>query len=272
MQLIARTVLIIAIYLELICAQSVLIRVTCESDTVGIICQLKDTKNDATEQVVIASAEPGGHGKEVVVEIALRHHSQHVPLDIGVHFGGIENLVIHTSSLRFLKRGDFTKMTGLEVLNFYNNKIESIPRDAFHDLRNLRHVDMARNRLAELHSELFLVAQNLRVLEMSDNVIEKIPDNFFQGKTKIWRVNFNNNSIDNFQLDLNRNFMRFKSLGYFGLLLNDKNCDISFESEYVSDGLQDSQTFKANLEIFECRVCHRCNPENHPCLSSGICS
>ncbi|KAG5668131.1 hypothetical protein PVAND_016083 [Polypedilum vanderplanki] len=271
MKLIFNTILLLIIFLQSIVADLSFIDIKCNPDIVGIICSIQNFESESKDQKIISSVRPIKHRKENIVEIALNNHSEYLPLNIGVHFRLIENLIIQSSSLKFLKRSDFQKLHKIEVLNFYNNKIESISNDAFHDLLNLRHIDLGKNRITELQAENFQFSIELRVLDLSENFIQEIPENLFVNKNKIFKINFNQNNVTNFFFNLRKNYTNFKNLLYFGLLGNSENCDISFESKLLSNGTIDEKVLRINLEKFECDVCMKCTDINHSCRDNKFC-
>lgn len=200
--------------------------VECERDVVGIICLFTDNLvSDSRLEITSVIASNGLSNVEIeneeIVEFVVKNLTEFVPQKIGVNFKNIQNLVIHSSSLKFINRTDFVdNLTQLEVLSLFNNKIESIPHDAFYELPLLRHLDIENNLITFLEPELLSNSIHLHVFAAGSNFIEEIHENFFANNTKLWKVMLNDNRIVDFRHNFQQRINESENLRYFDLQRN----------------------------------------------------
>ncbi|KAL7012989.1 hypothetical protein ACKWTF_015131 [Chironomus riparius] len=202
------------------------ISVECESDTVGIICIFPDNvvSNSRLEITFVITSNGLSSGEiesEAIVEFVVKNLTEFVPEKIGKHFKKIENLVIHSSALKFINRSDFAdNLTQLEVLSLFNNKIETIPHDAFYDLPLLRHLDIENNLIKFLEPALLSHSIHLHVFAAGSNLIEEIHENFFAHNSKLWKVMLNDNQIVDFRHNFQKRINNSENIRYFDLQRN----------------------------------------------------
>lgn len=264
---------IIFLLLEMTCEAVISVDLTCkDDDIVGIICDFKNLPISTNLQPQIKSVEPNYKNKVFFVEIALRDHSRYLPMNIGVHFKFIENLVIQHSSLEILMRNDFSNMLQLEVISFIYNEIHSIPNDVFNDLPNLRHVDLANNKIKHIPQELFKASSKLMIFYVPNNQIEKVSSSLFENSVNISKIDFENNPINLFSFDRDQNFSNFTNIKYFNLISKNKWCNFLYEREV---NLKDNrfsdmnESEKDEFAEFVYDICESCN-SNHDCNLSEI--
>lgn len=211
----------------------------CAPDIVGIVCKFPQNTTANNQSVLIKTVN--GFGVEInsskIIEIELKSASNSVPQKLGEHFSGIENLIIHDSSLEHIQRSDFVgSLLRLEVLNLFGNQIKSIPHDTFYDLLQLRHLDVENNFITFLHPQLLVHAANLSVFAAGYNEIEEIHENFFEKNPKLWKVWLNENKIKKFGFNFTEFLVKFRNetnLRYINLSRNNGSCDILFSSKKI---------------------------------------
>ncbi|KAG5668132.1 hypothetical protein PVAND_016084 [Polypedilum vanderplanki] len=261
MKLILNFVLIIIYFFVTICGNAVPVSINCEKDAVvGIICHFATSTIEKGHQTNITSTTPKYEDEKIYfVEIALKNHSEHLPLDIGVHFEAIENLLIQFSSLKYLQRFHFETIKKIEVLSLIYNEIESIPNDVFHDLENLRHVDLANNKIKSLSESLLSNSLNLIIFYAPNNEITEIPLDFFINNKKVRKIDFFNNKIEQFNVNVKKRFTEvMKSLTYFNLFGNSKKCSLFYDAGNDTEKIVDnSKNF--DLNYFQYEICDFCS-------------
>ncbi|XP_070509281.1 SLIT and NTRK-like protein 4 [Chironomus tepperi] len=184
--------------------------VECDRDMIGIICKFinNNVSNSILEITSIITSNGMSHDEienEEIVEIVVKNLTEFMPRKIGEKFKKIENLVIQSSSLKFINRTDFLdNLTQLEVLSLFNNKIESIPHDAFYDLMLLRHLDIENNLIKFLEPNLLSNSIHLHVFAAGSNLIEIIHENFFENNPKLWKILLNDNNITEFRYNFKK--------------------------------------------------------------------
>lgn len=152
-----------------------------------------------------------------------------MPLDIGLHFIKIANLIISNSGLNHLKRNDFINLTQLAKLQLYENEIEIIDEDSFYDLKDLEYLDLDRNNIVELSAELLKFSRNLQVFLAAHNKIINISKDFFKTTEKIRKIDLSFNQIENFEFIGNCSH-GMENLAFLNLRGND-NCSKFYSNE-----------------------------------------
>ena len=137
-----------------------------------------------------------------IIEIVLANSSTRVPHNIGVHFVNIKNLIIHDSSLQYIRRSDFKYIERVEKLQLYNNRIEIIDSDAFYNLTSLEYLDLDNNLLSVLDPDLFKFSPKLEKFMAVNNNITALDKNFFESNLKLRSLNLRGNKIQNFDFIL----------------------------------------------------------------------
>lgn len=218
--------------------------IECDEDIVGIVCAFPGI-SEVNISLEISSVISRNRlsvdtiNRSQVIEIKLRNVSKYLPQRIGDHFFGIENLIIHSSSLKYIKRSDFVgSLRQLEVLSLFNNIIESIPHDTFHDLVHLRHLDIENNYLTSLHPQLLINAVNLRVFAASSNQIVYIPASLFENKPNLWKISLSGNKISSFMFDIDKNVNNSLNLRLLDLRHNQGDCNLAFAYPQDVTGLE----------------------------------
>lgn len=143
---------------------------------------------------------------------------QHFTNDIFTKFKNLRYLVIHTTTLRSLLRGDFVlardlinihithnEITVLEdycflgtemlkTLNLRENKIGIVSENAFKGLTTLKYLTLTRNEIESLHSTTFNNQIYLEQLSLSSNKIRHIDEHLFS-KNRNLEVLFLDNNL-----------------------------------------------------------------------------
>lgn len=140
--------------------------------------------------------------------------------DVFIKFTNLHNLVIHSTALQYLMRGDFAlsnhlvnvfithnRIAALEdycfygvqrlkTLNLRNNKISEIAENAFRGLKTLKHLTLAANEIEILHSNTFIDQIYLEQLALSSNKLRHIDKLVFSETKNLEVIFLDNNHLE----------------------------------------------------------------------------
>lgn len=143
----------------------------------------------------------------------------HFTNDFFLKFKNLHNLVIQSTSLKHLMRGDFilanqlmnvyirhNPITNLEdycfygahieeTLNLRQNKIRKIAENAFSGLTSLKFLILSFNKIEFLHTNTFSDLSSLKELSLSDNKIRHVHEKLFSKNRHLEVLFLSNNQL-----------------------------------------------------------------------------
>ncbi|CAI9542967.1 unnamed protein product [Staurois parvus] len=81
----------------------------------------------------------------------------------------LEELSLHSNSLKFLGEGLFQDLQHLKILSLHNNVFEDLPENLFHPLINLEIVYLNKSKLRNLPGTFFKTLTKLKNISLDDN-------------------------------------------------------------------------------------------------------
>lgn len=118
-----------------------------------------------------------------------------LPINLGVNFQEITELIVDSSGLYQIDPQSFENMKFLLCLILSNNKIFEIPTSAFKNLKNLRFLDLSINKLKSLKIGAFKGLRNVEQLMLNNNLLTMISSNSFDSLIKLKNLTLHNNSL-----------------------------------------------------------------------------
>jgi hypothetical protein len=105
---------------------------------------------------------------------------QYFTNDVFLKFSRIQNLVVHSTSLKFLLRGDFSKAKHLVNVFITHNQITELQYDVFYGATIMKSLNLRNNQISEIDENAFLSISRLKYLILSYNKLESLNSKVFE--------------------------------------------------------------------------------------------
>lgn len=156
--------------------------------------------------------------------------------DVFMKFPNLRNLVIHSTTLEYLMRGDFTlanhlinvfithnHITVLEdycfhgavrvkTLNLRDNKISEIAENAFSGLKTLKYLTLTANDIEFLHAKTFNDQTYMEQLSLSSNRLRHVDEKLFSKNQNLEVLFLDNNHLKVINGNMFQNNQRLKEI------------------------------------------------------------
>ena len=150
----------------------------------------------------------------------------------------LEVLWLSHNSLTSLPEGIFNGLLSLEVIDLLENNINSIPSNMFKGLTSLKRLDLQGNRLTSLSTEWFDDLSSLETLSFDGNSLTELPTNIFDRLTSLKSLDLGSNSLTSLSADV---FERLSTLTHLDL----RNASLTSLPIDIFDGL----SLLSNLDL-----------------------
>jgi hypothetical protein len=283
-------VLIAVVIVGVICVQSEELQLTCDNEDSRshfinqFACSLNIKEPSGITvtscDIDIERVKKAELEKRIFIKIVgNENYPEQMPSGLAAAISGVEIFSYSDSSLKHLKRLDFTGMNPkLTKVMLERNQIESIDGDAFHDLTKLVFLSLGHNKLQQLPDKLlshapklaFLIirdnqiteisvellrhSQNLRKFYADRNQIVDVHQNMFDSSLSLMVVSMRGNKIKYVPFD----FLFFSSLYVADFLDNDEGCDTIYNvNELVPKHCDDEECQRKtirNIDEFQIKI------------------
>jgi Leucine-rich repeat (LRR) protein len=130
---------------------------------------------------------------------------------IGEHFFNLEELVMDTNHLKFIKAEDFSNMTNLKRMNLGYNSLKIDNENVFEKLKNLEELKLHVCKLFKLPSKIFSHHRNLKTILLFGNYLTHLERSLFINNLNLEYVDLNKNKLKQIDVDFT-NFPKIKKV------------------------------------------------------------
>lgn len=115
--------------------------------------------------------------------------------DIFTKFKNLRYLVVHSTTLRFLLRGDFILANSLMNVHITHNAITSLEDYCFHGADMLKTLNLRENKIKDVAVNAFKGLTSLKFLTLTSNDIESLHPNTFNDQVYLEQLSLSSNKI-----------------------------------------------------------------------------
>ncbi|KAG5667134.1 hypothetical protein PVAND_015132 [Polypedilum vanderplanki] len=200
--------------------------------------------------------------KRIAIEIiGNENYPENMPEGLGRAIDGVEIFTYRNTSLKSLKRSDFTEMSSkLFKLFLDHNKIEEIEPETFHDLTNLFVLSLGKNKLKTLPSEMLSHAPKFSFLIIKENEITELSPELFKNSPKLKKLFASKNQISELHPELFVNNPELMIIGFRDNKIKNVPYDFRlFNSLYIADFMNNADGCDTiyNVNEFKPNFCNK---------------
>jgi Leucine-rich repeat (LRR) protein len=123
---------------------------------------------------------------------------------IGEHFSNLEELVMDTNHLKFIKSEDFSDMTSLKRLNLGYNSLKIDDGNVFEKLENLEELKLHVSKLRNLPSKIFSHQRNLKTILLFGNYLTHLERSLFVNNLSLENIDLSKNRLRQINIDFTK--------------------------------------------------------------------
>lgn len=120
---------------------------------------------------------------------------EHLTNDIFTKFKNLRYLVIHSTTLRFLLRGDFILSKSLMNVHITHNAITALEDYCFHGSDMLKTLNLRENRIRDVNENAFKGLTTLKFLTLTANEIDSLHSTTFNDQIYLEQLSLSSNKI-----------------------------------------------------------------------------
>lgn len=231
-------------------------------------CEVTEWNNENEDYARISAIE-GHHFPDYTNDdvLSLRientHAIQRFTNDIFSKFKNLRYLVIHSTTLRFLLRGDFVLAKNLMNVHITHNTITMLEDYCFHGADMLKTLNLRENKIKDVKENAFKGLTTLKFLTLTSNEIDSLHTSTFYDQIYLEQLSLSSNKIrhiDERMFSKNRNleviFLDNNQLTFISGKIFDNNLklrEIYIDNNHIKH-ISNVQHFLVNLKDLEVAV------------------
>jgi hypothetical protein len=164
-------------------------------------CNVNEWKIENYSDMIITNVE-GQHlphqtnDNVLTVQIENIHEMLFITNDLFSKFQYLRNIVIHSTSLKTILRGDFTLAHNLMNVHItHNNDVTILEDYCFHGAVMLKTLNLRENKIKDVSESAFKGLTALKFLTLTANVIETLHANTFVDQTYVEQISLSSNRL-----------------------------------------------------------------------------
>lgn len=203
----------------------------------GYNCKAMDLKvEDGNVEITSISKNQNDVNESVVDVFYVLENMEikYLPNGVQHYFPQLKIYEVVSSSLKNIRKQDFTNLNTLIALRLSHNKIEFVPEDVFTTLWNLESLDLKNNQIKAINDETFMNLTNLKVIKLNHNKLETISSKLFFKNINLVEINISDNILKIIGFQCFTNLQNLKEL----YLINNLCIDNVYRNNIVVIELQ----------------------------------
>jgi Leucine-rich repeat (LRR) protein len=164
-------------------------------------CDVQEWPNNANHNHARISAIEGQHlpqrSNEDVYTLRMEgmRGIKYFTNDVFAKFRNLRYLIVHSTSLRYLLRGDFTLASNLMTLHITHNGVTSLEDYCFHGAESLKTLTLRNNKIRDVSEHAFKGLSTLKFLTISHNEIDSLHATTFDDQIYMEQLSLSSNRL-----------------------------------------------------------------------------